>query len=384
MQRSTITLRATLLAALLGACMSACGISEEATEKAPLISVAGLQAGLNQLQLNSPDVQGFAVAVLTPDGAMVSAATGQADPEGRKMTSDTPVRIASITKTMVAASILRLWEEGLIDLDASIGGLISPEHGELLKSDGYNVEAISVRHVLMHVSGLNDHFAGDAFKGMVVSEPDRRWTRTDQVRFMVETTDSLGEPGETFSYSDTGYILLGEMIERITQEPLGQAVRRLARLDGIGLQGSWWDVDEAPSADVPHRAHQWLGEVDTYHIHGSVDAYGGGGIVASVEDIARFFSAFFNGDVFANADTLEIMIKAPGHPDGSPYRMGLFAGELGGHTKYGHGGFWGTDVFVLPDLGIVISGVALNAAGINDLKRFEAMLVEEHLTDAAP
>ena len=219
MQRSTITLRATLLAALLGACMSACGKSEEATEKAPLISVAGLQAGLNQLQSNSPDVQGFAIAVLTPDGAMVSAAAGQADPDGRKMSSDTPVRIASITKTMVAVSILRLWEEGLIDLDASIGGLISPEHGELLKSDGYDLEAISVRHVLMHVSGLNDHFAGDAFKGMVMSQPDRRWTRTDQVRFMVETTDPVGDPGKTFAYSDTGYILLGEIVERITQEP---------------------------------------------------------------------------------------------------------------------------------------------------------------------
>ena len=227
----------------------------------------------------------------------------------------------------------------------------------------------------MHASGLNDHFAGDAFKGMVLGEPAREWTRTDQLKVMVDTTDPLASPGESYAYSDTGYILLGEVIERITGESLGRAVRRLTKLDEIGLTEAWWDTEEMPSENVPHRAHQWLGDIDTYSLHGSVDAFGGGGIVASVEDIARFFSALFKGDVFERPDTLSLMTEAPGHPESSPYRIGLFTNEMHGHVTLGHGGFWGTDVYFVPELGVTSSGVTLNASGIDDLRQLEADLI---------
>ncbi len=375
MQNVLFTARIIVIAIGLSPSVSSCGESETVSESAPLVTEAELQAGLDELQSSRPDVSGFSVAVQLPDGTLVSAATGRADADGRPMTPDTPVRVASITKTFVAASILRLWEEDLIDLDASVVGLVSSEHSEILESDGYDVDLITVRHLLMHASGLNDHFSGDAFRGMVLSEPNRFWTRTDHLKVMVDTTDPLGGPGEAFVYSDTGYILLGEIIERITEEPLGKAVRRLTRLDAIGLDYVWWDVEEAPSENVPHRAHQWLGEIDTYGIHGSVDSYGGGGIVASVEDIARFFSALFNGRVFAKSETLTLMIEAPGNLEDSPYRIGLFESRRQGHLAYGHGGFWGTDVFVIPEIDVTITGVSLNATGIDELRQFEAHLV---------
>ncbi|MEM9494651.1 MAG: serine hydrolase domain-containing protein [Pseudomonadota bacterium] len=359
------------LAAITG--LSACTGDEPASQQ---MTANELQASLDQLQSKRPDVAGFSVAIMLGDGSLLSAATGHADPQERVMTADTPVRIASITKTFVAASILRLWEDGLIDLDAPIPGLISTAHNDALSADGYQTDAITVRHLLMHASGMNDHFAGDAFKGMVLADPSREWSRTEQIMVMVETTDPVGAPGEKFSYSDTGYILLGEIMERITGEPLGAAVKRLTKFEEIGIDNAWWDAEDAPSPDAPERAHQWLGDVDTFGLHGSVDAYGGGGIVANVGDVARFYAALFGGAIFEKPQTLALMIEAPDHPDGSPYRMGLFADELNGHKKFGHGGFWGTDVFILPEVDVIVSGAALNAGGIDDLRDFEAALVE--------
>ncbi|MEO1253008.1 MAG: serine hydrolase domain-containing protein [Pseudomonadota bacterium] len=340
-----------------------------------------LQADLDALQAERPDVAGFAVTIDHWSHGAVSAATGQADPNGRAMTANTPVRIASITKTFVAVAALRLWEMETLDLDAPIGDLISPAHDAMLTGDGYNTSAITVRHLLMHAGGLNDHFASDVFKDMALAEPEREWTRTEQIALMLETTDPVTAPGERFHYSDTGYLLLGEIIEATTGEPLGQAVRRLTKLDDIGLGGVWWDVFETPAADAPGRAHQWVGDIDTYHIHGSVDVYGGGGVVASVEQTARFFSALFRGDVFDDGETLSLMLEAPGRPAGSPYRIGLFYLERLGEQTYGHGGFWGTDVWVMPAHQITIAGATLNATAIDDLRRLELEVARSALTE---
>ncbi|MCG8442986.1 MAG: beta-lactamase family protein, partial [Caulobacterales bacterium] len=331
------------------------------------VTQGDLRDRLDTLQAKHSSVPGFAIAIVLEGETVVSASTGVADPKGRAMLPDTPIRIASVAKTAVAVSILRLWEEGLLALDSPIDGLISSEHSEILSLDGYDISSITVRHLLMHSSGLNDHTSGDAFIGMVLSDPQRVWTRTAQIRLMADTTEPVAAPGQAFSYSDTGYILLGEIIERVTDERLGQAVRRLAKLNTIGLENSWWDEEEPPAAAAPRRAHQWLDEIDTYPIHGSIDAYGGGGLVASVEDVARFYAALFAGQVFSRPETLALMTSAPGRPDDSPYRLGLFERELHGQEAFGHGGFWGVDALVIPDLNVAMAGVALNQRGMDDL-----------------
>jgi D-alanyl-D-alanine carboxypeptidase len=371
------------VAAALAVILAGCGNNQLAGDAASTVTAEALQERLDALQETRDDVPGFAVALVLDDGTAVSAASGEADPDGRAMTPETPVRMASITKTFVAAAVLRLREQGLLDIDAPVSGLISADHNALLLSDGYDTDAVTVRHLLMHAGGLNDHFADNAYAGMVMSDPARVWTRTDQIRVMVEATDPVGAPGEAFFYSDTGFVLLGEIIETVTGEPLGQAVRKLTKLDAIGLNGIWWDEEDAPPVGIPDRAHQWLGGVDTYPINGTMDAYGGGGIIASVEDIARFFAALFGGEVFDNPKSLSLMTEAPGHPADSPYRMGLFIGETEGYRTFGHGGFWGSDALAVPDLKITMAGVALDQSGVDDLRAFHAEIVGSVTGDSA-
>ena len=333
-----------------------------------------LQVDLNALQDQRSDVPGFAVALIK-NGEIELAATGATDPDGTPMSPSTPVRIASITKTFVAGSVLRLWEDGRIDLDASIDGFLEPEIDSLLHGDGYNTENITVRHLLMHASGMADH-TGDGYVEQVFSDPRRVWTPFDQVETLVKDTDPLSEPGDQFTYSDTGYVLLGEVLKEVTRLPLHQAVRELLNLDRLDLPTLYWDEVEQSREAAPARAHQWIDDFDIFAIHGSMDGHGGGGLVASVEDVSKFYHALFNDQVFADSATLELMMTAPGHPSDSPYRLGLFTFEVAGYDAFHHGGFWGIYVTHVPGIDLTIAGVALDQSGYQDLRALMHRTIE--------
>jgi D-alanyl-D-alanine carboxypeptidase len=313
-------------------------------------------------------VRGAALHVDSPTlGLRWEGAAGSADPaSGTPMTAAHPVRIASNTKTYVAAAVLRLHETGRLDLEDSIDGLLPDETVEALRGDGYRPETITVRHLLTHTSGLFDHSDSQDFVDAIVAEPQRHWTRGDQVRGAVEWGDPLGAAGEVFSYADTGYVLLGAILERVDGRPLDQAVRGLLDFDGLGLGSTWWETLEPRPEGVPERAHQFLGELDVSGFDPSFDLYGGGGLVATVGDMAGFMRAVFTGRVYEQPDTVPTMLTtvegAGSRPGGdradlSPgvYRMGIWVVDVDGLTTYRHSGFWGTLATYVPELDLSLA-----------------------------
>lgn len=306
---------------------------------------------------------GFAIVVIGPTAAeSYAAAAGAADSDGRAFTPDTPLRIASNTKTFTAATVLRLWEDGRVDLDAPIAGLINPDFDAMLRGDSYDTDAITVRHLLMHTAGLPDH-ADDAYVQIVMADPMRQWTRREQLQVGVDNHDPLGPPNAQYTYSDTGYILLGDIIERVTGEPLAMAVRRELKFAEIGLNATWWEQAEQRPENAAPRARQYISGLDTTDWNGSIDAYGGGGLIMSANDLARFMAALMRGEIFDDAATLETMMSAPGHPFPDRYRLGLFPREFQGYDGYTHEGFWGTHARFIPELDVAISAVVLDQSG---------------------
>ncbi|WP_442861781.1 serine hydrolase domain-containing protein [Burkholderia sp. PAMC 26561] len=129
-------------------------------------------------------------AVARPWGA----ATGWADQGlAEPLTCDTPFRIASNTKTLVAATVYRLWEQKRIELDATIHSLCSPLLNALLTTRGYT-ESITVLNLLNHSAGLCDH-ADDDYIKTVLENPEHQWTREEQVRLAVASAPPQGKPG---------------------------------------------------------------------------------------------------------------------------------------------------------------------------------------------
>lgn len=312
----------------------------------------------------NPDTLNAALRALTTPTAIYiagegagpswGAATGQAD-AGRELTVDTPFRTASNTKMQVAATALRLKEQGLLDLDAAIAPLLSPVHLDLLQSAGYACDAITVRQLLQHSAGLSDH-ADDSYIRDVLADPAHAWTRTEQLRRFVSQPRAIGRPGAAFQYSDTGYLLLGDIIERLAGQPLAAVVRRELSFDRLGLRATWWELAEPAPAGVAPRARQYLGEIDATDISATMDLYGGGGLVMSARDLGQWTADLFEGRVYQRPETLAEMMTAGAHEGADGYRLGLLAKRIGDAEVFYHLGYWGTAAYYCPALRIALAG----------------------------
>jgi D-alanyl-D-alanine carboxypeptidase len=303
----------------------------------------------------NPTVPGEAVAVRAP-GLDVVVAAGSADvARGTPLRADTPFRIASVTKTFVAAAVLRLVEKHRIRLRDPIARHLSAESVAVLRADGYRPRHITVRQLLLHTAGLFDYATSDAYDELNTTDPQRVWTRPEQLRFATEHGDPIGAPGERFHYSDTGYVLLGEILERVTGTPLPTAVRELVGFRRLGLDHTYWESLEPPVPADGERAHQYYDSFDNIVLDASSDLYGGGGLVSTVSDLTRFFRALFHGKVFHDRATLRTMTRISGPGRGAGAAMGIFRVDLAGERCYEHPGYWGTEAIHCPRLDLTIA-----------------------------
>ena len=267
----------------------------------------------------------------------------------------TPFRIASVTKLFVAAVVLRLLERGSLALESPIDTLVSEEQVRLLRSAGYEPAHISIDHLLTHTSGLPDHASLPAYVEAVLKEPGRRWSRNQQLALALGAASSPAPPGAAFRYSDTGYILLGEIIERLTGMSLGAATRESLNFARIGLRDTWWEDEEPQVAGLPPRARQWLAGTDATDFDASFDRYGGGGIVSTVHDLARFAASLFNQQVFerpGTSATATIIPVCDRDAGASLHGRLAMVMPMGRSWGWGHLGFWGCGVAHCPSLGV--------------------------------
>jgi D-alanyl-D-alanine carboxypeptidase len=268
-----------------------------------------------------------------------------------------------MTKSFVAAAVLRLVEEGRLSLDSPIADHLRPATAALLRRDGYDTQAITVRMLLQHTGGLFDFAASEAYLGRVAQDPQHGWSREEQVALAMEAGEPTGAPGEAYAYSDTGYILLGEILETVTGQPMAEAIRDLLRFEEIGLDSTWWESLEPVPSAAPPRAHQYLQTLDANDFDPSLDLWGGGGLVSNLEDLSTFYQTLLAGDLFDDPATLDLMIEVTPQSldeEGHGYGMGLVREEIAGVTCYGHGGFWSTLAWHCPDLDLTVAAAATN------------------------
>jgi D-alanyl-D-alanine carboxypeptidase len=325
---------------------------------------------------NYPRMPGRLLHVLTSRGP-IEVAAGLADVSTREpLLPGSRFRIASVTKTFVSAASLRLVEQDRLRLDDPIDELLPAPYPEVLSAGGYRPEAITLRHLLTHTSGVYD-FAADAYDPAItdgfgqaaMAEPGRRWSRLEQVRFAMDHGRPYGDPGAVYGYSDTGACLVGEILERTTGNTMGGAIRELCGLDRLGLAHTYHESVEPEPPDIPPLAHQYEGEFDVARFDASVDLWGGGGLMSTCGDLARFLRALLGGDVFERPETLELMCTrservpaleasptAKTDLSDDPTTAGMFIhrAEFGGRAFWGHGGYWGTIAFTNPDLDLTV------------------------------
>lgn len=315
-----------------------------------------LRAVLQTAQDAALDNRGLLLAVRVQSLHFAETfATGPAGPHAT-------FRIASVTKPFTAAAILRLVEDGRLALDDTISEAVPEPYPSLLRSDGYDPDSITVFHLLTHTSGLFDYaFGSEDYQREVLGDPARVWTREDQVRFALEHGDPLAAPGELHAYSDTGYVLLGAILESRTQQNLGEALERLLGFRRLGVHTTWLEDVQRPPWYAPRRAPQTYEGLPLSELDASVDLWGGGGLVSTTRDLTRFYEALLGGEVFRRPETLATMLTIPPANAAEGVAMGLYRANLGPDvTCWGHEGLWGVAVVACPTLGISAAVLGLD------------------------
>lgn len=308
-----------------------------------------------QSELSSSN-PGVLFAIQSGDGKVSwSGAAGINDLSlGDSLKAHQTFRIASVTKTYVAAAILRLMEKKVLHLEDPISKHLSPAHAAILAQD-YDLEQITIQQILRHSAGLFDHTHAPEFFAKVLSTPDYEWTRTAQLQLGVEKGDPIGPPGNQFSYSDMGYVILGELIETYTGKSLDAGIKELLGLEGLGLERT--DFERMDPLTDQERIHQYFQGRDTYAFSPTMDYFGGGGIVSNTTELVDFFQALFQGKVFENPATLKLMLEPVTYPSKPrmDYQMGMYRVQVDGMEAYCHSGFWGTQVLYIPKLDLYLA-----------------------------
>jgi len=263
-------------------------------------------------------------------------------------------RIASVTKTYVAAAILRLMEKKVLRMEDPISKHLSPTHAAILAQD-YDLEQITIEQILRHCAGFFDHTHAPEFFDKIFSDPSHEWTRTAQLQIGVEKGERISTPGTQFSYSDMGYVILGELIENYTGKSLDGGIKELLGLEILGLDRT--DFERIDTQTDQLRIHQYFQGKDTYNFSPTMDYYGGGGILSNTEELIDFFQALFQGKIFENPATLNLMLKPVSYSikPKLDYQMGMYKVQVKGMNAYCHSGFWGTQVLYIPKMDLYLA-----------------------------
>ncbi|MEL5955860.1 serine hydrolase domain-containing protein [Streptomyces sp. CLV115] len=282
-------------------------------------------------------------------------AAGVADVDtGRPVRADMRHRVGSITKTFTAAAVLQQVESGRIGLDAPIGRylpkLVPKERGD----------AITVRMLMDHTSGLAEYLpyaypSLKAFPDLAGTGPqsldDHRLTRFDAAELiaMGVTAPAAGAPGGAPGlYSNTNYLLLGELLAQVTGTTAERYITRNV-IERAGLRDTGFPT--GPHVDGPHSKlyEAWFGMIDPPRDYSVFDMSWVGpsaSLISTVTDLNRFFGKLLAGEIVGPSSLAQMRRTVPVvSQEGRTidYGLGLYPMEEPGRsTFWGHGGtVWG-------------------------------------------
>ena len=281
---------------------------------------------------NRTDSAGCSLAVIHEGEIVYARGYGMANLDWGIANSPTTVfRIGSTSKQITAACIALLHLDGALSLDDEIQEYV-PEIPRYERP-------ITVRHLVHHTSGVRDYLSLMSYAG----RREHDWYTTEEALEIVARQKSLNFlPGEQYTYSNSGYLLLGVIVGRVS----GKTLREFAQeriFDPLGMRHTHYHDDHT---EVVHDRALGYSPADDGRTRIDVtalDMVGDGGVFTTVEDFFLWDQNFYHGEV-GGPEFLEL-IQTPGAlNDGEPldYAFGLGVDEYRGLRTVSHaGGFAG-------------------------------------------
>ena len=321
------------------------GAQEPAGQRRPDDAVVHrLQIALDSLRVVSK-APGMTLGVALPDGRVLALASGMADTARRVPLRPHDLMLAgSVGKTFFAALALALVHEGRLQLDAPISTWLGSEPWFARLPNG---PAITVRMLMNHTSGLVRYEFKEAFTRDLTASPDRVWRPEELVAYLLDEAAPF-EAGKGWDYSDTNYIVLAMILERITGKPAYDEIRRRF-LDPHRLQ----EVVPSTSRVIPGLVQAYAGLPNPF---GGKDEmldpqgrlaispqfeWAGGGFATSAFALARWAKLYYEGKAVDSAVVARAIAEAVPARLGPDVRYGLGVivwpgtdGPVAGHSGF--------------------------------------------------
>ncbi|GAA4636423.1 serine hydrolase domain-containing protein [Actinoallomurus vinaceus] len=288
-------------------------------------------------------VTGVQARLVTSDGRNLTATSGVADlTTRRQVSSNGYFRIASVTKAFVATVILQLAGDGRLSLDDTVERWLPG----VVSGNGNDGRAITIRQLLQHTSGIHDDYPDyTSAEDFYQHRYDTYTPEQIVARAMRHRPDF--RPGTDWRYSNTGYVLLGMVIQRVTGHPWHEEVRdRIVR--PLGLKHTFWP-GTSPTLPRPHASsyQRFKPGEPLVDVTEQVGPFAGGeaGLVSTTADLNRFFGALLGGRLLPPAQLAQMKQTIPVSKEFEPLMpgardgLGLFSRPLScGGVYWGHEG----------------------------------------------
>lgn len=283
--------------------------------------------------------------------------------KGHAASPDQPFHIASIGKMFTAVLILQLVEENKLSLNDSVLKILGQETlSKLYELNGVDyADNVTIKQLLSHTSGAADYFEStDSSHHSVLAEilksPDTFWTPPDLLDFTRKHQKPHAKPGEKFLYSDTGYVLLGLVVEKLTKDTFEKALHSRI-FNRLGMKHSSMHLRSEPVSKTGLAlSTMMLGNADVTDYRSVSADWSGGGIVSTTEDLLLFHRALVKGQLVSEK-TYAAMRGQHKFMDGIYYGSGLMTVKFGDMSflmpqtadLHGHSGLLSTLLFYSPD-----------------------------------
>ena len=268
-------------------------------------------------------IPGIALTIIQNGRIVKTQAYGVADVEQQvPVRLETVFEIGSVTKQFTAVGILLLQQDGKLSVDDHIG-----KH---LKNIPETWTDITIRHLLTHGSGIKN------YTGLSGFELNSHLTQSQFIEQMRKHPLNFS-PGESFAYCNTGFNLLGFIIESVSGTNYWEYMNaRIFRPLGMSTT-----TDREPSTIIPNRAH---GYEQTNHVwinrdYDLTDIFSAGAMVSTVGDLAKWNAALDGNNLLksANKDAMWTVSENT-QSKSTKYGFGWFIDTVEGHKNIGHGG----------------------------------------------
>ena len=322
------------------------------------------------------DGPGAAVLVARGDQVLYRGARGMASIElGVPLSVDQEFRLGSITKQFAAAGLLKLVEAGKLSLDDPLSKFL-PTYP--------NGNKITVRELLNHTSGVKNYTEISGRMGL----PVRADLSTAQMVDTFKDQPADFAPGEGWNYSNSGYVLVGAVIEKVTGEPWHVYLQK-ALFTPLGMSHTRFGDDHAIIPGMVHGYSMDSDKVVPSAYISMTQPHAAGSLVSTLDDLLRWNRALHGGKVLSDAMYRQMTTPTGKAQDGH-YGFGLELQTLRGHPTIQHGG----DIFGfsaaltwVPDAGlsvIVLHNSDSDPPGTSGPERIAATLGAVALGDPYP